>query len=68
MNEETLNMEVRKFLKRVGVTSQREIERAIHEAVETGQLKGSENLEIKMTLELPAVDLNYGIDDQIALE
>ncbi|BCG63944.1 MAG: hypothetical protein methR_P1696 [Methyloprofundus sp.] len=52
MNEDTLNMEVRKFLKQVGVTSQREIEHAILKAVEEGRLQGSEKLDIKMTLEL----------------
>ncbi len=68
MNEDTLNMEVRKFLKRVGVTSQREIEHAILKAIETGRLQGSEALDIKMTLDLPEVDLKHCIEDQIALE
>jgi ribosomal protein L1 len=68
MNEDTLNMEVRKFLKRVGVTSQREIEQAILKAVERGQLQGAETLDIQMTLELPGVDLKHCIEGQIALE
>lgn len=68
MNEDTLNMEVRKFLKRVGVTSQREIEHAILKAVESGKLQGAETLNIKMTLELPAVDLEHSIESKITLE
>ncbi|MBU2571199.1 MAG: hypothetical protein KJ725_14475 [Gammaproteobacteria bacterium] len=68
MNEDTLNMEVRKFLKQVGVTSQREIEHAIAKAVEAGNLKGTETLQVKMTLELPGVQLTHTIEDQIKLE
>ncbi|WP_341326744.1 DUF6494 family protein [Methylotuvimicrobium sp. KM2] len=68
MNEDTLNMEVRKFLKQVGVTSQRELEHAIVKAVETGELKGTETLQVKMTLELPDVRLTHTIEDQIKLE
>lgn len=68
MNEDTLNMEVRKFLKQVGVTSQREIEHAIAKAVEAGSLKGTETLQVKMTLELPGVQLTHMIEDQIKLE
>ena len=68
MNEDTLNMEVRKFLKQVGVTSQREIEHAIAKAVEAGDLKGTETLQVKMTLELPGVQLTHKIEDQIKLE
>ncbi|HBA65440.1 MAG TPA: hypothetical protein DCZ48_04550 [Methylococcaceae bacterium] len=68
MNEDTLNMEVRKFLKQVGVTSQREIEHAIAKAVEAGDLNGTETLQVKMTLELPGVRLTHTIEDQIKLE
>ncbi|MBE0437719.1 MAG: hypothetical protein IBX56_18190 [Methylomicrobium sp.] len=68
MNENTLNMEVRKFLKQVGVTSQRELEHAIVNAIETGELKGTETLQVKMTLELPGVRLTHTIEDQIKLE
>lgn len=44
MDEEALNMSVRKFLKKVGVTSQREIELAVREALTAGRLKGTERL------------------------
>lgn len=68
MNEDILNMEIRKFLKKVGVSSQREIEHAILKAVEHGALNGSETLPVKMTLELPGVQLIHTIEDQIKLE
>ena len=68
MNEDTLNMEVRKFLKQVGVTSQREIEHAILKAVEEGRLQGAEKLDLKMTLELSQLDLKHCIHGNVALE
>jgi Family of unknown function (DUF6494) len=68
MNEDTLNMDIRKFLKRVGVSSQREIEHAVLKAVEAGELSGEETLAVKMTLTVPAVGLKHSIDGEIALE
>ncbi len=68
MNEDTLNMEVRKYLKKVGVTSQREIEHAVLKAIESGTLSGSETIAVKMTLNIPAIDLNCCIEGDIALE
>jgi len=68
MNEETFNIEIRKFLKKVGVTSQREIEKAVREAVDSGKLKGDEALKAKMTLELEGLDVKVEIDGAIELE
>jgi ribosomal protein L1 len=68
MNEDTLNMEIRKYLKKVGVTSQREIEHAVLKAIESGKLKGDETIEVKMTLDIPGLGLNYLIAGSIALE
>ncbi|MCF7966384.1 DUF6494 family protein [Methylobacter sp. Wu8] len=68
MNEDTLNIEIRKFLKNVGITSQREIEHAVLKAVETGKLNGSETLDIKMTLDAPAIGISHSIEGKIALE
>ncbi len=48
MDENHLNMEIRKFLKMVGVTSQREIEKAVQSARDKGQLSGSETLKAPM--------------------
>ena len=50
MNEDVLNVSVRKFLKKVGITSQREIEQAVRSAVAGGRLKGNEALPAKVTL------------------
>ncbi|HEY8555381.1 MAG TPA: DUF6494 family protein [Burkholderiales bacterium] len=66
-NEEVFNMEVRKFLKRVGVTSQREIERAVREALGSGRLKGTERLRVEMTLSLPEAGLTHRVEDEIRL-
>ncbi len=68
MNEDTFNMEIRKYLKIVGITSQREIEHAVLKAIEAGKLNGSETPEIKMTLEAPAVGISHCIEGKIALE
>ena len=68
MNEETLNVSVRKFLKRVGITSQREIEQAIRGAVAAGRLKGNEALPAKMTLVVDGVALSVEIEGAIELE
>ena len=67
MNEDTFNMAVRKFLKQVGVTSQREIEQAVREAVRTGRLAGSETLKARVRLEVDGVELALVIEDEIAL-
>lgn len=68
MNEDTLNIEVRKYLKNVGITSQREIEHAVLKAVEAGKLNGSETIEVKMTLDAPSIGVNHCIQGKIALE
>jgi len=68
MNEDTFNLEVRKFLKKVGITSQREIERAVTLALDTGKLHGDETLDASVTLEVPVLDVRVRIDDTIALE
>lgn len=67
MNEDTFNMEVRKFLKVVGVTSQREIEIAVRKAVAAGKLKGNAKLKATMTLSVPEIGLVHEIKSDIAL-
>lgn len=68
MNEDLLNIEIRKLLKIVGITSQREIEIAVRNAVASGKLTGNETLDVKMTLELSDIDLKHSIEGAIALE
>ena len=68
MNEDTFNMSLRKFLKKVGVTSQREIEHRVLEAIESGRLKGNEKLDAKVTLKIAEIELEAEIDGKIELE
>jgi hypothetical protein len=68
MNEDTLNQEIRRFLKKVGVTSQREIEKAVREGIESGSLTGTERLQARITLEVSHLDLRHTIEETINLE
>lgn len=68
MNPDDLNMSVRKFLKQVGVTSQREIENAVQDALEKGELKGNERLPVSVTLKIDKIDLTHVVEDAITLE
>jgi hypothetical protein len=68
MNEDKLNVSLRKFLKTVGVTSQREIENAIRGAIESGKIKGNEKLPAKVVLTVGGVGLNYEVKGDIELE
>ena len=68
MNEDTFNMQVRKFLKKVGITSQREIENAVREAIASGALSGTEVLKASVTLQIPELNLKVAISDSIDLE
>jgi len=67
MNEDIFNMEIRKFLKVVGVTSQREIEEAVRAATKAGKLKGTETLKAKVVLNVDGVNLNHTINGEIRL-
>ena len=68
MNDDVLNMSLRKFLKKVGVTGQREIENAIKEALASARLKGDEKLAAEVRLTVPAAGLDVVIDGEIELE
>ena len=67
MDQDVFNMEVRKFLKKVGVTSQREIEAAVRSAIESGALKGNETLRARVTLSIDDLSLSADIDGEISL-
>jgi hypothetical protein len=67
VDEEVFNLEVRKFLKRFGVTAQREIERSIDAALKSGMLKGVQLLPVHATLEIPGVLPELRIDGEISL-
>lgn len=68
MNEDALNTSLRKFLKTVGVTSQREIEMAIRNAVKSGKIKGNEALKARMVLTIDEVGLSHVIESTIQTE
>ena len=68
MNEEVLNATVRKFLKKVGITSQRQIEMAVRDAVANGRLKGNESLLAKATVRVEGLKLTFDIEGDIELE
>jgi hypothetical protein len=68
MNEDAFNMSLRKFLKKVGVTSQREIEEAVRAALAGARLEGRETLPAKVTLTVGGVDLKIDIEGAIELE
>ena len=67
MNEDVLNTSMRKFLKTVGVTSQREIEKAVRAAIDAGQIKGTETLDAEVTIKVGGVQLTEKIDGKIEL-
>lgn len=68
MNDETFNLSIRKFLKMVGVGSQREIEHAVAQAIQEGRISGTESLPARMTLEIEGVKLNVVFDGAIELD
>lgn len=67
MNEDVFNSSLRGFLKKVGITSQREIEKAVREAVASGKLKGTETLNATMTLKIGTIDVTHEIKGAIEL-
>lgn len=67
MDEDVFNLELRKFLKRFGVTAQREIEKAVATALEQGALTGKEVLAVHATLAIPKVLPGLQIDGEIHL-
>jgi len=68
MDQETFNLSIRKFLKMVGVNSQREIEQAVQKSLGSGKLKGGETLAVKCTLEIPELGVKVPFDGEIRLE
>ena len=68
MDQETFNLSIRKFLKMVGVNSQREIEQAVQKAIMAGKLQGNETFTAKVTLELPTLGVRVPFDGEIRLK
>jgi hypothetical protein len=67
MNEDRFNIEVRKFLKEVGVTTQREIESAVRKAIASGQLEGDEKLKVSARIRIVRIALDHRVEGEIAL-
>lgn len=67
MDEQAFNLSIRKFLKMVGVNSQREIEHAVAAALNEGAISGTESLRSKMTLEVEGLKLNVVYEGTIDL-
>lgn len=68
MNQETFNLSIRKFLKMVGINSQREIEQAVAKAIEGGQIAGSETFPVHVTLAIPQLEISVKFDGEIKLQ
>ncbi len=68
MNEEALNLSIRKFLKMVGISSQREIEQAVAKAAAAGTIKGAASYPAKMTLEVAGLAVRVEFSGEITLE
>jgi len=68
MDQETFNLSIRKFLKMVGVNSQREIEQAVQKAMMSGKLQGGEALPALVTLEIPALGVKVPFSGEIRLK
>ena len=68
MNEEVLNISIRKFLKMVGVNSQRAIEHAVAEGMERGLVAGDVAVPVRMTLEIATLELEVVYDGELKLE
>ena len=68
MNEDSLNMEIRRFLKKVGITSQRIIENQINTANNNGSIKAGDEIELNMTLSIKNFQSVNRIDGKITIE
>jgi hypothetical protein len=68
MDEEVFNLSLRKFLKMVGVSSQREIEHAVAKAIQEGAITGTEAFPATMTLEVPGLQLRVTFDGELKLQ
>ena len=68
MNQETFNLSIRKFLKMVGINSQREIEQAVTQAIAAGTIKGTESFPAHVTLDIAGLKISVKFDGEIKLQ
>jgi hypothetical protein len=67
MNDEQFNMDLRKFLKRFGVSAQRAIEDAVRRGIDAGALTGSETIKVRATLEIEGLGEDLVVEDDLRL-
>ncbi len=67
MNEDVFNSSIRKFLKTLGVSAQREIEKAVRQAVADGKLKGNETFPAQATVTLGGLNFSHEVKGEIEL-
>jgi len=67
MDEEIFNGSIRKLLRTVGVSSQREIEQAVSRAIADGAIAGTETFPVRVTLDIAGLKLHYQLDGEIKL-
>jgi uncharacterized protein DUF6494 len=67
MDEEAFNLSVRRFLKKLGVTSQREIELGVRELLDEGKLSGNETLEARAVVTVEGLESEIVVTGEIAL-
>jgi hypothetical protein len=68
VNDESFNISLRKFLKMVGVSAQREIEEAVRRGIADGTIRGTESMPASMTLEIPTLKCSVKFDGKLELE
>jgi hypothetical protein len=68
MNEETFNLEIRRFLKRFGVSAQRALEEAVREGLDTGVIAGNATLQVEARLSIRDLDTEHVVEDSVRLE
>lgn len=68
MDKDSLNMQVRKFLKKVGVTSQRTIEEAVNQALDSNKLNTGDKINATMTLQIEQLDVSMKIEETIRID
>jgi hypothetical protein len=67
MNEDALNISIRKFLKHFGVTAQREMEHAVQRALAEGRLRGDERIPVRATLTIAGLAADFHVDGELTL-
>lgn len=68
MNEDSLNIQIRQYLKKLGINSQRTLEQAIRDGIENGSITDTDQINVQMTLSVPQLNINQQIEGQINLE